>query len=78
VLVSSGLIAGERVCISPLQVVVDGMKVKPLDVTPVMSESNSRLPIEAAENNEDAVIENTIEKSAKESSNSSLTDMAEL
>ena len=78
VLVSSGLIAGERVCISPLQVVVDGMKVKPLDVTPVMSESNSRLPIEAAENNEDAVIENTIEKSTKESSNSSLTDMAEL
>jgi hypothetical protein len=54
------------------------MKVKPLDVTSVMSESNSRLPIEAAEKNKATVIENTIKKSAIESSNSSLTDMAEL
>lgn len=33
VLISSGLQAGERVCISPLQVVVEGMKVQPVDVT---------------------------------------------
>ncbi len=33
VLISSGLEAGERVCISPLQVVVEGMKVQPVDVT---------------------------------------------
>lgn len=30
VLVSAGLSAGERVCISPLQVAVEGMKVKPI------------------------------------------------
>ena len=34
VLVSGGLVAGERVCVSPLQVVVDGMQVKPIDATP--------------------------------------------
>lgn len=37
VLIQGGLEAGERVCISPIQAVVDGMKVKPIE------ESNSNL-----------------------------------
>jgi RND family efflux transporter MFP subunit len=48
VLVSGGLAAGERVCVSPLQVVVDGMKVNPLDVTPIIPEPEITAPIDAA------------------------------
>jgi hypothetical protein len=36
------------VCISPLQVVVDGMKVNPLDVTPIIPEPEIIAPIDAA------------------------------
>lgn len=58
VLVSGGLVAGERVCISPLQVVVDGMKVKPLDVTPIIPEPEIMVPVEAATEESAAEVEN--------------------
>ncbi|MFT6310311.1 MAG: RND family efflux transporter MFP subunit [Porticoccus sp.] len=74
VLVSGGLLAGERVCVSPLQVVVDGMQVKPIDVTPAKSEPEVVESIEAtsaggepeAVDNLDSGIEKSVESESLE------------
>jgi RND family efflux transporter MFP subunit len=81
VLVSGGLVAGERVCISPLQVVVDGMKVKPLDVTPIMPEPEIMAPIEAATEEstveiEDISSDKVIEQPAAEESKADIAEKA--
>lgn len=47
VLVKGGLESGERVCISPMQVAVEGMEVQPIDVTPV------REPLEQLDEGDD-------------------------
>ncbi|MFQ3323497.1 MAG: RND family efflux transporter MFP subunit [Pseudomonadales bacterium] len=74
VLVSGGLVAGERVCVSPLQVVVDGMQVKPIDVTPAKAEPEVVESIEAttaggepeAVDNLDSGIEKSVESESLE------------
>ncbi len=81
VLVSGGLVAGERVCISPLQVVVDGMKVKPLDVTPIIPEPEIMVPVEAATEESAAEVENmssdkVIEQPAAEESKADIAEKA--
>lgn len=81
VLVSGGLVAGERVCISPLQVVVDGMKVKPLDVTPIIPEPEIMVPVEAATEESAAEVENmssdkVIDQPAAEASKADIAEKA--
>jgi RND family efflux transporter MFP subunit len=81
VLVSGGLVAGERVCISPLQVVVDGMKVKPLDVTPIIPDPEIMVPVEAATEESAAEVENmssdqVIEQPAAEESKADIAEKA--
>jgi RND family efflux transporter MFP subunit len=74
VLVSGGLVAGERVCVSPLQVVVDGMQVKPIDVTPA-----KRVPA-VAESADDATVgakAETVEASATKVEPSTAADAVE-
>ena len=81
VLVSGGLVAGERVCISPLQVVVDGMKVKPLDVTPIIPEPEIMAPVEAATEESATEVENmssdkVIEQPAAKESKADIAEKA--